>query len=452
MNHATRYLSLVLGASLCIACGGDDDEAEDKGCSLEAQSGCEAGQVCEEVQGGEPACFAPVAVEGRVFDQTTESGVEGARVVARDANDAAVSAVAVSDAMGAYELNVPVPRNADGTPLRTEYTLRADAAGYVTYPTAPRVAIPVDVSTPVDGVVQSTATDIGLIPLADTLDLGTISGKVLIDEPRGTLVVAGGSTGIADRDGDYTVFNVPAGEQLVTGFKQGVNLTSETASVAAGAIAGGVDLELDAAATAVVSGQIQMVNPGMGDATSVILVVEDTFVANSARGESPPGLRAVNVAGAFTVEGVPAGRYVVLAAFENDFMVRDPDTTIGGTDIVHIEVANADFAIPEGFKVTGALDIISPDAEMEVSGTPTFMWVDDSSEKSYDLIVFDAFGNEVWSQTGLPSVSGGGEVSVAYGGMPLTSGHIYQFRATSVAGDGVPISRTEDLRGVFLYR
>jgi len=43
------------------------------------------------------------------------------------------------------------------------------------------------------------------------------------------------------------------------------------------------------------------------------------------------------------------------------------------------------------------------------------------------------------------------DVTVAYGGPALTSGGYYQCRATSIKA-GVPISRTEDLLGVFVAR
>ncbi len=66
--------------------------------------------------------------------------------------------------------------------------------------------------------------------------------------------------------------------------------------------------------------------------------------------------------GAFSITGVPAGRYVVLAAFENDFLVRD-ESGGGGTDIVHqTVVAGQDVTIGSGFKVTGSVDIIGPGA------------------------------------------------------------------------------------------
>jgi hypothetical protein len=43
----------------------------------------------------------------------------------------------------------------------------------------------------------------------------------------------------------------------------------------------------------------------------------------------------------------------------------------------------------------------------------------------------------------------GGNVSVVYGGAPLPAG-LYQFRVVSYRRGDIPISATEDLRGVFL--
>ena len=98
--------------------------------------------------------------------------------------------------------------------------------------------------------------------------------------------------------------------------------------------------------------------------TSVVLVVASTFNAAWARGEVPPGLRAPglgspSVSGAFTITDVPDGDYVVLAAFENDNLVRDPDTAIGGTQIQRVTLgpASRQVALPASFKITEALAI-----------------------------------------------------------------------------------------------
>ena len=430
-------------------------------CSLETEAGCGAGLVCEEVPGGYQACFPPVTVGGQVFDLGSGAALPGSHVVARDANFAAVTGVAITDAQGNYKLTVPVPRKEDGTLVENIVFLRADAQGYVTFPTAPRVALPIDVSkatgTPLH--LETSATSIGMVPLANASGLGSVSGKVLAKVPVGTLVVAGGAanigggvTGIADTDGSYTVFNVPAGSVTVRGYKVGLQLGQATADVKADANTPGVDLADNGQATAVVSGKIEIVNPGMGKDTSVILVVDETFDPKAIRGEAPPGLRIAPVSGDFSLAGVPDGNYVVLAAFENDFLVRDPDTSIGGTEIVHITVAGQNLPIADSFKVTGSLNNPSPDNEEVVSGMPQLSWDDDSGEDHYEVRVFDAYGNMVWEKLDVPGVSGAKRVMVTYEGPALMTGNLYQFRAVSIKQGGTPLAITEDLRGVFLYK
>jgi hypothetical protein len=443
-------------AVFVVACGGDDPPPPPPkaSCDPAANTGCLEGQVCEKVVRGEPACYQPVTVQGKVTS-TTGTPVAGAQVVARDANGAAVSSLATSQADGTYSLRVPMERNADGTPVGgTLYTLRADAAGYLTFPTAPREALPVDMSTAngTPPMVKSTATDIALIALAQSQGLATIQGQVVTDDPAGTLVVAGGVTAVADREGNFTLFNVPAGSIEVKGYRTGIELGSATITVAAGQKATGITLTSAGPATAVVSGTVQIVNAPGGSKTSVILVVEDTFQATAIRGEAPPGLRVGDVTGTWSIAEVPSGRYVVLAAFENDGLVRDPDTSIGGTDIQHIVVSGGNVTVP-GFKVTEALAVVSPGSNgaEAVDAAPTLQWVDDSSEDYYGVKVFDALGKLVWEAPQVVGPKGNGNASVVYAGPALTPGMYYQFKATSVK-DGVPISTTEDLKGVLFAR
>ena len=91
---------------------------------------------------------------------------------------------------------------------------------------------------------------------------------------------------------------------------------------------------------------------------------------------------------------VPDGQYVVLAAFENDLLVRDPDPSIAGTQILHIQLpddSSYDIDIASSFKVTEALVIVSPGAsEPELTNeNPSFVWKDDSSEAKYSIVLYD---------------------------------------------------------------
>ncbi|MCB9619938.1 MAG: hypothetical protein H6724_10880 [Sandaracinus sp.] len=153
---------------------------------------------------------------------------------------------------------------------------------------------------------------------------------------------------------------------------------------------------------------------------------------------------------------MPPGRYAVLAAFENDGLVRDPDTSIAGTDIVFVDVAGADVTLDTSFKVTEALAVRSPGAagvETVGAGDPTFTWADDSSEDGYELVVVDAFGDVVHTAD-VGGVSGSADVTYTWSGAALEAGMIYQFRAKSFRERAARtyISATEDLRGVFLYQ
>ena len=154
-----------------------------------------------------------------------------------------------------------------------------------------------------------------------------------------------------------------------------------------------------------------------------------------------------DVTGAFTIDGVPPGRYVVVAAFENDGLVRDPDSCISGTDFVHVEVKPGQAAVlSQNFKVTGAIAVKSPGVEAPeaVTAMPTLGWDRDASAVFYRVRVYDAFGKEVWGKdptSDLPT-------QLTYDG-PLAAGMYYQFRVTSVRKTRCEISSTEDLRGVF---
>ncbi|MBW2212632.1 MAG: carboxypeptidase regulatory-like domain-containing protein, partial [Deltaproteobacteria bacterium] len=284
-------------------------------CDPIAQTGCDEGLVCEEVVDGGPACFAPVVLRGNVFDRADDSAIEGATVVALDANSSPASTVGVTDASGDYEMQVARQRDADGNPLGGDVTLRADAAGFQL-------------------VVQTTATDIGLIALPSGAGTNQIFGNVEVpDDSTGVLVVAEtagdsplGFTAITDRDGVYRIFNLPDGDFSVLGYARGVNYGAQTASVSGGQDVQ-VDLAISADAPGTVTGSVQIVNPGAGEGTSYILVVESTFNAALARGETPPGLRAPEgtglvESGTWMIEGVPVGSYKVLGAFENDRLVR----------------------------------------------------------------------------------------------------------------------------------
>lgn len=440
---------------------------------------CGENKVCELRTDNLYACYDPVYIKGNVFDSTNNNPIENAHVIAIDKTGAPVTDVAITDAQGMYELAVPVTRNPDGTLNEGVFTLRVFAQNYIPFPHGIRPAIPIDATgaTITDNiyVLQNASTDVALIPLSvENQNGGIISGKVILSSqdktPGGVLVVVEGGTedpplGFSDLSGNYTIFNVQAGTCEVKGYKAFLQLDPvSNLNISAGETKTDVNLIENNKPYATVSGSINLVNPGDGNATSIVLVPESTFNETFTRGEVPTGLRAPlppqapSITNAFTIEGVPDGNYVVLAAFENDFLVRDPDPGIAGTQIVHIQIPDGEnyiITIGDSFKVTGALTIVSPGSESPepVSGTPTFIWKDDSSEDFYTIVLYNAYGEEVWRNDSVPKVSGSANVEVTYDGTDqLEVGMYYQFRATSFkeTNDGAdPISMTEDLLGVF---
>lgn len=454
--------------------GGGGASASENLCNAATSEECGDGQTCEYTTAGGTDCFDPILVRGTVFNLATSAAIEGARVVALDANGAVASTVSVTDANGAYELTVSVTRDEEGNPAAGQsITLRADASGYQTFPGGVRQALPVDATQAVvvtasvskadQLVIETTLTDIGLIVLEAGAGTASIYGTLELPETtKGALIVAessptSGFTAIAGDDGEYKIFNLAAGSYTVKAYVQNTNYDPGAATLAASE-AVEVNFSNYSEDTATLSGSVQIVNAPGGSATSVILVVESTFNDALTRGEMPPGLRAPDpgidpdITGTFTIEGIPAGTYVILAAFENDLLVRDPDSCIAGTAILHRTFTTGETVdLSDGFKITEALAVLSPGAsgpETISDPTPDFSWEDDSSEDQYDITLYDTYGNVIWIKT--IAGSSGTDPSVTYdGATALESGMYYQFKVVS-SKSGCELSQTEDLKGVFV--
>ncbi len=464
------------------------------------ETGCStAGQVCENVAGGAPACFDPVYVAGRVYDLATTNGIVGARVVGQDVNGAPVSSVSISGTSGAYQFKVgiAVTRNADGSPASGTVALRVDAKGYATFPSGLRVALPIALTSATHGTgrwtVQTSLTDVGLQAIAGA-PAGEIDGTVQLPASGGVLVVAecGGVayTAVSGSDGTYKIFNVPDGTCSVTAYAKGVNYTPVAVTMTAGVPSPATaDLVKSAVPTATVSGNVQFVSTTFWPTTSVLLVVASTYDAARARGIAPPGLKASNVSNGsnWTITGIPNGHYRVLAAFETDYLVRDP-SDIGGTAVLEFQVVNGvpllmdgttSAASLQGFKITGAVRLEAPIADttgacstlttlpsdpgmLPVGGcttksaSPTFAWEAYSSTTYYRVTVIDQTGTTVWQADASASpvdygATAGNVTNTITPAQLLTTGSTYQVRlqAFKVQSTITTISASEDLLGVF---
>jgi hypothetical protein len=488
VSHARRTVLVWL-----LALGGCADKELDASssagspgdsCVREDQDDCAEGLACEPVAGseGDHVCAVRLEIRGSVIDALDGEPIVDAQVVATDEPGAPVTAVARTDAEGRYVLTVSVPRDGAGALAEgRRWTLLVSARDYLAFPGALRPALPIDAqdAAPLEeeapgedpSVIDNAATVVALIPLAaDQAGGVTLTGRVEGERASGTLVVAEGLApapmAVADLDGSFTLFNVPAGTATVRGYRQGVELEPVTLSVGSEDID---DVRLAVItervdAMAVVEGSVTIVDAEGGLRTSVVLVPSSVYQPAFEQGPVPFGLRAPappeapSISSSFAITGVPAGVYRVLAAVENDGLVRDPDASIAGTQILEIEVAaGAAVELASSFKITEALTVVGPgaDAPEEVDGAPTFAWIDDASEDRYEIAVYDARGTAVWRDDQLPRVTGGGTVQVPYGGPALVSGMFHQFRVTSWS-DGpqgsTALTRTEDLRGVFVAR
>ncbi|MFU8807118.1 MAG: carboxypeptidase-like regulatory domain-containing protein, partial [Bradymonadaceae bacterium] len=343
-------------------------------CSID-QPHCANGLVCAETNAG-ARCYNPVVLRGVVFDAEDLDAIEGAHVIGFNEEGSAVTDIAVSAADGIYELSLPARRDDEGKPERQFFTLRASAQDYQTFPGGIRAALPIDASTATSDennwVIDTAQTDIALLILAaGERGNASISGRIHASDARvdGVLVVAEGNgagiSGISDLTGHYRIFNVPSGSYDVRGYAADLQLDSTAASVGGDDLTG-VDLHQSSDGLADAVGQVQIVAAHGSLRTSVVFIVASTFDEVSVRGEVPVGLRAPrygtgDINGEWRIEGVPAGDYVVLAGFENDELVRDPDENIAGTGIVRVTVParSGDFQVGDSFKVTSALATVS---------------------------------------------------------------------------------------------
>lgn len=452
-----RLIFSGLVAVVLSACG-------PKECKLDDPSSCPADQACEQVSGKNPMCFAPVTLEGKVYDLSNSAGIKGALVLATDENGAPAGPAVTTGTDGAYSLRVPSTRTDDkGSFTSRKVLLRSQAKNFIPFPSGGRISLPIDTSAASRTedtkpyVLKSPLTDIGLSPVdAAAQSFPSISGTVEMSATQKSVLLvleSGGRTALAGSDGKFTFFNVPGGGYKLSAYSAGVNYGVLDVQVQSSDLTG-LEVKKTATTTATLSGNVQLVAGANGAGTSVVLVVESTFIEALGRGEVPPGLRAPEagtaptVTGSWSIAGIPDGKYVVLAAFENDGNVRDPDPGISGTQIQHITVTNGAItpAISPSFKVTGAVGLVSPGADGidATSATPTFTWQVYSNADAYVLRVFDSLGLEIW-QTAIGDKA---TVTSAYAGPALTVGQFYQWRVTAMRR-GAPTSQTEELRGLF---
>ena len=378
---------------------------------------------------------------------------------------AAAAPLVLTDAAGEFSQLVLL---ADGQ-NSLGFTLRVSASGYRPFPDLPlRPAIP----DRVDRGQISDEVPVALIADAGLQGLGSISGSVTAAGAGvgGMLVVASGAgtvrSSVTDHDGSYQILNVSDGTwnlaALMAGFSRG---EASGVQVSGGDAVTDVDMTVSASPAGRVTGTTNFVAGGTPPA-SVVLFFPGTT-------EAVPGLRA-ETDGDFAIEDVPDGTYDVLATFDNDCNVLDPDPNLAHTAIQSVTVAGGEVMIAETFNITNAIhldgvwggttcdndDHTVSTVEFMEGDTVTFTWeAYPGSTEGYAVEVIDVLGNVVWGgfeQDGAPRLRFAKEILQAdYAGEALVAGYNYRFCIWALANDkGAPhgfryISSSENLRGLF---
>lgn len=332
-------------------------------------------------------------ITGSVTDVNTGSGLEGASVIVFDATSNSPQATTVTDASGDYTIEVD-----KGT-----YFLKFYKQGYLSMPPSGIDPVAFDIlqGTSVDQPAEMTPSDLAAA--------GFIKGKIINTSGTtgGILVIAEGSgfaySGVSDNDGNYTIFNVPAGAYEVKAYLAEYSSDAANATVTANTETNEVNLTLTKNANGQVDGTFKVISQttiATPPATMKISLV------HSLTGETVPGLTLslpYSSSISFSFSSVPDGNYIVRATYENDYIVIDPDyITKFGDYKVSLSSGVAD-PVSVDIVATSAVIPSSPTNEMSTTAPiaapvkPTFSWSAYPSTSDYVIEVTDATtGQVVW--------------------------------------------------------
>lgn len=390
-------------------------------------------------------------IEGVIKNATNSAPIPNARVLVFDANTNAPASNSIfSDDQGAYSFAL-VPGS---------YYVKITKLGFESIPPASITAVPFSV------VLQQTATmDYQMTPIT-TAGLGTISGQVTASAKAvgGVLVVASGtSTGyssVTDKNGNYFIYNVPAGAYFLKAWDSSYNSSSANVNLTSSGTSENNNLTLTTGASGSVTGSVTFL--------STTNIEVDVTLVNPQTKETVPGLITNTSGGNYTISNVPAGTYIARASYSNDGKVTDPDWILKNGEPT-VTVGSSPVTL--NFSVTGAISLSSPTnaasstQPLAVSSvTPTFIWTAYASADNYVIEISDSNGNVIWG-----GFSNAGSVrkfvipktttSITYNSngtatLPLQNGQIYRWRIFGCKADsGDPrgwktISVSEDQQGL----
>ncbi|HEX2933790.1 MAG TPA: carboxypeptidase regulatory-like domain-containing protein [Bacteroidales bacterium] len=314
---------------------------------------------------------------------TSNQGISNARIIVYDANtNAPVGGGAQTGSDGSFSISLD-----PGT-----YYLNLSKQGYNGVPAAGTtpVSVTIEIGEETISNYQMSASSV--------VNGGSIAGKVTSggNVLAGVLVVASsganGYSSVTDINGNYYIYNVPAGTYDVKGFLSKYNSPSLSVALTAGSESAGNNLAMTSGATGLISGAVSFLATNNGEV--------DVTLTNPLTKETIPGLVTKTQDGQYSISNIPDGVYIVRASFANDNYVVDPDWIIKNGEPKVTIAANT---ITQNFSVTGSIKLTSPTNDsasvkpVEITGaTPIFTWQAYSSTSDYIIEVSDINGNIIW--------------------------------------------------------
>ena len=331
-------------------------------------------------------------VSGIVTDFDTSSAIADVTVILFDAATNAPVMTTVTDASGNYSFEI------EGG----SYFIKFSGQGYLPNPPVGINPIPFTIvngeitDKPAQMIASGSSTD-GFISGQITDGSAGVAGVLVVAELNGVAYSA-----ITDQDGNYSIFNVPAGTYAVTAFIAGYSSTVADAIVTASTETTAVDVTLTTGAAGSFNGTISIISQtGIVTAPTTM----DISLVHPVTRETIPGLsQSVTYSSSmsFSFADLADGTYIVRASYANDYIVVDPnEIATKGEYIVTVSGgAAADIAI----KATSAVSLSSPTNTMDTtipievtSAIPTFTWLQYPSTSDYVIEVIDATtGTVIW--------------------------------------------------------
>lgn len=322
-------------------------------------------------------------LEGYVKDVETNTAVSEVKILVFDANTNSPTGESYyTNGDGFYQIET----------LPGTFYLKLSKLGYESIPGKNMSPLPLTVERGL-----STSADFELTP--STVVDGSIVNGVVKSGDEGTggvLVVAEDGTNsystVSDAQGNYSIYNIPAGTYTIKGWLAGFNSSSEAINVEASSELNDINLELTSDANSMVSGAISFLATENSDV--------DVALVHPVTKETIPGLTTRTSQGIYTMQNVPNGTYIGRASFANDSLVMDPDWIVKmGEPIVTINDADVEL----DFSVTGAVSVINPTnpasstQPVEVSlDTLNFSWEPYPSSSDYVIEVINTSGVVIW--------------------------------------------------------